>query len=259
MLLAVDMGNTTVNIGLFEGDRLVGSWSLSTHAYATADEAHLALHALLAAHPGIACAGPVVPDDAVLSSVVPDLTDAWTVALSRICGRRPLVVGPGVKTGLKMSCNDPGEVGSDRIADLVAVKERHGFPVIVVDMGTTTNFEVIDREGAFLGGVVAPGLEIAARAMSREAARLPVVDLHVPKSVIGKNTREAMRSGMVLGEAARAAGIVEMIWRELGYETKVVATGEAAQAIAAVCTRISCVDADLTLHGLALIHARSRK
>lgn len=252
-VLAIDVGNSSTGIGLFENGALAASWTVATRERTTADEALVTLSGLLALH-----AGSTAPTDAVLSCVVPDLTAAWTRVLSTVCGRRPFVVGPGLKTGLKMRYNDPAEIGPDRIADLVAAKAEHGCPVIVVDLGTTTNFEVLDADGAFVGGILAPGLELSARAASQAAARLPVVELRTPRSVLGKNTREAMQSGMVLGEVARIDGLIGMVWEELGYETDVVATGDGAAEMAALSKRIDRVDATLTLRGLHLIYEKNR-
>lgn len=257
MILAVDVGNTHTNLGLFEGDELAASWTLSTRKQTTPDEVLVALAGVMSLR-GHAAQDALAVDGAVLSCVVPDLAPAWRAVLARVSGERPLVVGPGLKTGLKMKYNDPGEIGSDRIADLVAAKECHGAPVVVVDLGTTTNFEVLDDTGAFVGGIIAPGLDAAARAVSREAARLPEVEVRPPRSVIGKNTREAMQAGIVLGEAARIDGLVDLIWAELGYETKVVATGDGADSLAAISKRIGCTDPALTLAGLNLLYRRNR-
>lgn len=170
-----------------------------------------------------------------------------------------LVVGPGLKTGLKMRYNDPGQLGADRIADLVAAKGSYAHPLIVVDFGTTTNFEVVDPEGAFIGGAIAPGLKLCAKALADAAARLPVVELIAPASMVGKNTREAMQAGIVMGEIARIDGLIDLMWGELGYETDVVATGSDADMLAALSKRIRRVDEHLTLRGLALLHAMNRR
>lgn len=263
-LLAVDVGNSFTSLGLFCGEELAARWTVTTRGRTTADEARVVLADLLrlpvrgeaAASAGAAALHGI--DDAVLSCVVPDLTEAWRTALASACGRRPLVVGPGLKTGLKMRYNDPAEIGPDRIADLVAAKAAYSCPVVVVDLGTTTNFEVLDADGAFVGGILAPGLELSARAASQAAARLPVVELRAPRSVLGKNTREAMQSGMVYGEVARVDGLIDMIWDELGCETQVVATGEGAEYLTALSRRIQRTDGTLTLRGLRLIHERNR-
>ena len=261
-ILVVDVGNSAIDLGLAREGVLEAVWKITTPVRMTADEACSAVASLCtwaqAGGPGRA---PALDDvsDGVVASVVPHLTDAWVEALSRIAGRRPLVVGPGVKTGMKMRYNDPGELGADRVADLVAAKEVCTPPFVVVDLGTTTNFEVVDAQGVFLGGIIAPGLRLSARALSDAAAQLADVDVHAPSSVIGKNTREAMRAGIVAGEVARIDGLVDAVWRELGCTTEVVATGEDAAAIAALSSRIERVEPRLTLRGLALLHGLNRK
>lgn len=170
MILAVDVGNTHTNLGLFEGDDLAASWTLSTRKQTTPDEVLVALAGVMSLR-GHAAQDALAVDGAVLSCVVPDLAPVWRAVLARVSGERPLVVGPGLKTGLKMKYNDPGEIGSDRIADLVAAKERHGAPVVVVDLGTTTNFEVLDETGAFVGAHRRPRRPHLDRARLRDEGR----------------------------------------------------------------------------------------
>lgn len=253
-VLAVDVGNSVTNLGLFEGDKLVATWTATTPERMTADEGHARIASFLGMRDGVR-----VVSDGIVASVVPDLTDAWVAAVRSMTGRRPLVVGPGVKTGIKMRYNDPGELGADRVADLVAAKAAYDPPFVVVDLGTTTNFEVVDRDGAFVGGVIAPGLKLSAKAVSDAAARLAVVDLKAPASIIGKNTREAMQAGIVMGEVARIDGLIDLVWEELGYETNVIATGTDAAALAELSQRVVQVDEHLTLRGLCLLHTANRR
>lgn len=273
-VLAVDVGNTATRFGLLDGLELAASWEFATRSRMTADEARLEIANFLtmlerdcargiADCPGFApesgggiAAGPA---DAILSSVVPDLTDVWVSALTIECARRPFVVGPGLKTGLKMHYNDPSEVGSDRVATLVAAREAYGYPLVVVDLGTTTNFDVLDEHGAFAGGVIAPGLALSAHALAQAAARLPVIEIKVPSSVIGKSTREAMQAGVVLGEAARIDGLVDAIEEELGCKARVIATGAHAAAVAALSERIERADESLVLRGLGMLFALNSK
>ena len=197
--------------------------------------------------------------DAIVASVVPGLTDAWVEALSALCGIRPLVVGPGLKSGLKLHLNSPADFGADRVADCVAAKQLYGFPLIVVDFGTATTLEVIDDAGVVQGGLIAPGLRLAARAVADAAAQLPVIGLHTPRTIIGKSTRDAMQAGIVIGEVARIDGLIQAVWDELGYETRVVATGDDAQAMAGLSRRIEVADDQLTLKGLILLHRKNRR
>ncbi len=198
-------------------------------------------------------------DDVILASVVPSLTGAWREAAEHLCGLAPVVVGPGVKTSLPMRYDNPAEVGADRVADAVAALAEFGAPVVVVDLGTATNIEVIDEDGAFRGGIIAPGLATSASALFSRAARIPQSDLAAPKSVIGTNTADAVRSGLVCGEAAKVDGLVHHIFRELGYEAPVVATGGFAQMIGELSRVITHVDQALTLKGLRLIYAKNRR
>ena len=244
-VLCVDVGNSDTNLGLFVGGELEATWKVTTTERMTADEARMRMAGLfdMLERDG----RRAICDDAVIASVVPGLTDAWVTATRALTGRRPLVVGPGVKTGVKMRYNDPGELGADRVADLVAARTAYTAPFIVVDLGTTTNFEVVDEGGSFVGGIIAPGVKLA------------MVDLKAPASVVGKNTREAMQAGVVMGEVALIDGLIDMVWRELGYETDVIATGSDAAAIAALSQRVARTDEHLTLRGLSMLHTLNRR
>lgn len=274
MLLAVDVGNTTTRFGLFGNDaeadgdaggmEPLGTWEVTTPPRLTADEARLAVAQALASLSSAVTVGstPIQPVSAILSCVVPALEAAWTRALTAVCPSRPLIVGPGLKTGMRLRYDDPSEIGSDRIADAVAARNRYGSPAIVVDLGTTTNIEVIDSAGAFAGGLIAPGLALGARSLSNAAARLPMVELRAPQRVIGKSTREAMRAGIVLGEAARIDGLLDMVEGELrgmgdAPDTStptVILTGDDASAMAVILRHEVTVDDTLTLRGLAALH-----
>lgn len=244
-VLAVDVGNTHTRLGLFSAaGELSGTCELTTPERLTADEARMQLGQ------AVTMMGEGRPDEAILACVVPSLTDVWLRALSATCGRRPLVVGPGLRTGVRMRYDDPSEVGADRVADVVAAREGYGAPVVVVDLGTTTNFEVVDDSGAFVGGIIAPGVALGARSLAEAAARLPMIELRAPSSVVGRNTRAAMQSGVVLGEVARIDGLLDAIAGELGCEPPVVMTGDGADAVAALLRHDARVDDTLTLRGL---------
>ncbi|MDY3900887.1 MAG: type III pantothenate kinase [Atopobiaceae bacterium] len=255
-LLAVDVGNTVTRFGIFSGADLTGSLSVTTPARLTADEANMrtgeALRALGVADDGSGLSG------VVLSCVVPALSDAWAAALRRLSPTRPLVVGPGVRSGLRMRFDDPAEVGPDRIADVVAARELLGAPVVAIGLGTSTNFEVVDASGTFVGGIVTPGLALGAASLAEAAARLPSVELRPPARVIGRNTRAAMQSGLVFGEVARIDGLLDAIARELGAEAPVVVSGEGARLVAPLLAHEAAVDDELTLRGLRLLWERNR-
>lgn len=243
-VLTVDVGNTHTRLGLFRAGELVGTCELTTPERLSVDEARMQLGSALA------MMGELAPEDAILACVVPTHADVWRRALAASCSGRAYVVGPGLRTGLKMRYDDPSEVGADRVADVVAARADYGAPVVVVDLGTTTNFEVVDADGAFAGGIIAPGVALGARSLSEAAARLPMIELRAPASVVGRNTRAAMQSGVVLGEVARIDGLLDAVMGELGAEAPVVMTGVGAQDMAALLRRDVRVDDTLTLRGL---------
>ncbi len=250
MILAIDVGNTQTVLGLIEGDTLDGHWRVSTDAGLTADELRVKIGALLDAE-GRSW-GDI--ERVIVASVVPSLTTEYELMTVRTTGLRPLVVGPGVKTGMDIRYEDPREVGADRIANAVAAYRLHGGPVMVVDFGTATTIDVIAEDGGYLGGAIAPGVETSAEALFSKAARLSKVDLEPPQRVIGTNTRASVQAGLLLGEAAMVDGLVRRVWAELGSQAKVLATGGLAERMAPLCETIDEVDADLTLKGLGIIY-----
>ena len=253
MILAVDVGNTQTVAGLFDGDVLAAHWRVSSDAAITADELAVKLGGLL----DLAGFDDSDVDHVIVGSVVPRLTDAWAEVAAMITGEPAMIVGPGLKTGLPIRYDNPHEVGADRIVNGVAAIAEFGAPVLVVDFGTATTIDVIDADGGYLGGTIAPGLETSAEALFRKAARLSTVDLVAPEAVIGHNTRASVQSGLVLGQAAMVDGLVRRTWAELGTETRVVATGGLAERMSTLCDTITDVDVDLTLKGLLLVYKRN--
>lgn len=245
MLLAVDVGNTQTALGLYAGEELRDHWRLATERSSTADELGVLLGGLLDFDD---------IDGICLASTVPVLVREWEALADKWAHASLLVVGPGVKTGIAIRYDDPREVGPDRIANSVAAKTRYGAPVVVVDFGTSTNFDVVSPEGEYVGGVIAPGIEISMDALFARAARLVKVDYVEPPSVIGKTTVAGLQSGLVYGFAGQVDGIVERIREELAAPSaRAIATGGLADLVAPHSRTIESVDPFLTLEGLRLV------
>jgi len=256
MLLAIDVGNTTITIGLFEGDHLRATWRIATEHQRLADEYGVILLALLAEE-GVE---PAKIEHAVLGSGVPDLVPVFEMLCARHLGIDPLVVGTGTKTGVRVLYDSPRDVGADRVADVAAALQRHGPPpTIIVDLGTGLVFDAITAAGDYLGGAIAPGIGIASTALYERAAKLYPVELTRPASAIGKNTVGSIQSGLFYGYAALIEGMVARFKAELGNGAKVIGTGGYAELFAKEMDVFDVVDPDLTLHGLRLIYDANRE
>ncbi|WP_324715997.1 type III pantothenate kinase [Carboxydochorda subterranea] len=252
MLLAVDVGNTTTGVAVYEGERLVHHWWLTTFRERTADELALTLSGLM----HLDGASPARLTGAAISSVVPSQTEPWRAACRRFFGIEPLVIGPETPAGVKIGYRFPEELGADRIVNAAAAVHLYGAPVVVVDFGTATTFDVVDARGEYVGGAIAPGVGISAEALFERAARLPRVELSRPPSVIGRTTAESIQSGIVFGFAGQVDGIVRRILKSVGGKARVVATGGLASLIAPECETVEETNPLLTLEGLRLIFAR---
>lgn len=249
MLLAVDVGNTETLIGLFKGDELAWHWRIATVPERTSDEQALMLTGLLAQQ-DLSFTKQVT--GVVISSVVPFSTQALRDMVERYWHFEPIVVEPGIKTGVSILIDNPREVGADRVVNSLAAFTQYGGPCIVVDFGTATNFDVVSAKGEYLGGAIAPGLQVAAEALYSAAARLTWVELQAPHSVVGKNTVEAVQSGLIFGAAAEVDGMVDRIKKDLGPAV-VVATGGLAPLVVPHCHTIDHDEPWLTLEGLRLV------
>lgn len=256
MLLAIDVGNTNIVFGLFDGARLVDQFRVESSRGRTADEYAVILRQLLAMR-------DVKPGDvhaAIVASVVPSLTDPMLGLVKRAFGHEAMVVGPGIRTGMAILYENPREVGADRIVNAVAAFERYkaeGGGLVVVDFGTATTFDCVTPKGEYLGGVICPGIQISADALFARAAKLPRVEIARPPKVVGRNTQHSMQSGIVWGYVSMVDGLVEKLVEEMGYPCRIVATGGLAPVIAPLSKKIEDVDEDLTLTGLRILHERN--
>ncbi|HCK67261.1 MAG TPA: type III pantothenate kinase [Anaerolineae bacterium] len=249
MLLVIDIGNTNLTLGLYEGDKLGAHWRLATDHNRMPDEYGLQFLGVLQN------AGKTVKDitGISLASVVPPLTGRVIQACEEYLKQKPLVVDTGIKTGIKIRYEDPRAVGADRVCDAVAVMKLYGGPACVVDFGTATTFNAITKDGEYLGGAITAGINLAAEALYTRAAKLPRIDLQLPPSVIGRNTIHAMQSGLLFGYVSMVEGMVGRFRSELGSDMKVIATGGLAEVVAKETKVIDIISPWLTLEGLRLI------
>ena len=253
MLLAVDVGNTNVTLALFDGERLAADWRVTSHRERTADELAVELRQLFELR-GFELS---IVDGVVISSVVPNINPALVEASRRYLNCEPVMVGPGVKTGVRIRYENPKDVGADRIANALAAYTKYGGPVIVIDFGTAVTYDAISGDGDYLGGAIAPGVDISLNALVSHTAMLRRVEAVAPDSVIGRNTVASIQSGLMWGFVAQVEGMVERMIGELGGKARVVATGGQAALIAELTHVIEATDPLLTLEGLRLIYAQN--
>lgn len=252
-LLVVDVGNTNIVLGIYRGDEMVGSWRLATARERTSDEYGILARQLV----GEGLNGSL--EGAIVGSVVPPLNGAIAAMIAKYFGIEPMFVEPGVKTGIAIHVDNPQEVGADRIINCVAAHEMFGGPTVIVDFGTATTFDLVTKDAKYVGGVIAPGLNISAEALFARAARLPRVDIRRPEHVIGTNTIVNMQSGIYFGYLGLVDGILARIKEEVPDVQRVIATGGLASLFIEDSEHIDEIDSDLTLKGLKLIYERNHR
>ena len=254
MLLAIDIGNTNIAIGVFEDERLRAAWRLGTDVHKLEDE-YASVFLNLLSLKGLAFADI---DRAIISSSVPPLVTVFEGLCQRYFEVSPMIVGPGTKTGVRISIDNPREVGADRVVNAAAGHRLYGGPLVVIDFGTATTLDAVSEEGDYLGGAIAPGIGISAEALFEHAAKLPRVELVRPQKAIGRNSVSAMQSGIIFGYVGLIEGIVVRMRKELGGTAKVIATGGLADVICRETDIVDALEPDLTLVGLRLVYELNR-
>ena len=255
MILAIDIGNTNIVLGCLEDSRILFEARMATDLVKTSDQYCAELKTMLSLFE----VETQKIEGCIISSVVPPVLNSFRTAIRKLTGKQPLVVGPGIKTGLNIRMDNPTEVGADLIVAAVAAIEQYGKPLLLVDMGTATTITVVDDKGSFIGGCICPGLKISMEALTGRTAQLPGISLDAPQRAIGKNTRDCMRSGIMLGAAAMLDGLLDRMEAELGMEATIVATGGIAKFVLPLCRRNMIYDGSLMLKGLDLLYRRTIK
>ena len=254
MLLALDIGNTNIAVGVFEGKNIIQHWKIRSDREKTSDEYEIILLNLLSlAHLGVENI-----DSVIISSVVPPLTPVFENLSKNLLKLKPLVVGPGLKTGMSILYENPQEVGADRIVASVAAFEKYGGPAIIVDFGTATTFDAISQKGDYLGGAIAPGIQIAAEALYLKTAKLPRIEIKKPKNAVGRTTVSSMQSGLYFGYIGLISNIIKEIAKELGDGIKIIATGSFASQIYPDLESIEYLEPLLVFEGLRIIYDRNK-
>lgn len=251
MLLAVDVGNTNIVLGVIDGEKLISSGRFSTNIYETEDECAMKIYSFLNLHNNIQI------DGAIISSVVPALVTTLKKAIYTVCKVNAIVVGPGIKTGLSIKIDDPAQLGADLVVGAVAAKEKYPQPTIIFDLGTATTGSVLDNNGNFLGGTITTGVKTSINALSAGAALLPQIDITAPKKIIGTNSIESMQSGCVIGTACMLDGLIDKFEQELGEKATVVVTGGLGKSIAKNCSHDMIIDENLLIDGLRIIYNKN--
>ncbi|MBQ3546835.1 MAG: type III pantothenate kinase [Lachnospiraceae bacterium] len=255
MLLVVDVGNTNITLGVFDGDVINATFRITTKIQRTSDEFGMLIMNLLDSR----MIDRTKIEDVIISSVVPDVMHSFENAVIKYLELKPIIVGPGVKTGIKMVTGNAHEIGADRIVDAVGAYDTYGGPVIVIDFGTATTYDYITEDGAFAAGITSPGIKICAKALWQDAAKLPAIEIKKPDSILAKDTISSMQAGLVYGNIGQTEYIIKKIKEETGLENiKVVATGGLGKIISDATDMIDIYDSNLTLKGLKLIYSKNK-
>lgn len=255
MILTVDIGNTNITIGMFKEDKVVGTFRMTTNILRTSDEYGIFIKDAILAK---GFDGEV--EGVIISSVVPNIMYSFENGIIKYFNKKPIVVGVGTKTGIRIEARNPSEVGADRIVDAVAAYDLYGGPVLVIDYGTATTFDVVSKEGAFIAAITCPGIKLAANALWSGTARLPEIEIKKPESILAKDTITSMQAGLVYGYIGQTEYIIKKVKEELGVdELKVIATGGLGKIIADETDCIDVYDQDLTLYGLKLIYDKNKR
>ena len=255
MLLATDIGNTNLVIGCMENDQLRFKARIATDRLRTSDQYGVEIKSMIEAY-GVSISEI---DDCIISSVVPPVFNSVKTGVIKVIGKQPMVVGPGLKTGLNIHMDVPSQVGSDRIVIAVAALAEYSAPLILMDLGTATTIEVVEPDNVYMGGIIFPGVRVSLDALTSRTAQLPGISLDKPKTVIGKNTVDCMRSGMMYGTAAMLDGLIDRIEEELGHPSTLIATGGLAQFITPLCKHNIILEKNLLLKGLNLIYKKNKR
>ena len=255
MLLAIDIGNTNLVIGCIKDDKILFKARIATDRLRTSDQYGVEIKNMLEAY-GVQIADI---EDCIISSVVPPVFNSVKTGVIKIIGKQPMVVGPGIKTGLNIHVDVPSQLGSDRIVIAVAALAEYKAPLVLMDLGTATTMEVVEPDNLYLGGVIFPGVKVSLEALTSRAAQLPAISLDKPSKVIGKNTVDCMRSGIMYGAAAMLDGMLDRVEEELGSKTTVIATGGMAQFVTPLCRHEIILEKDLLLKGLNILYKKNKK
>lgn len=256
MILVIDVGNTNITFGVYQEKELLSTFRMTTRQTRTSDEYGISIRELLT-YNGISIDAL---EGTIIASVVPNVMHSLVGGVSRYLGTQPLIVGPGIKTGIRILTENPREIGSDRIVDAVAAYEIYGGPVLVLDFGTATTYDLVTEDGGFTAGITAPGIRISAKALWEDTAKLPEIEIKKPKSILAQETISSMQAGLVYGQIGQTEYIVSQVKKETGYENlKVVATGGLGRLISEEVESIQVYNSTLTLDGLRIIYEKNRK